>query len=177
MRRQTFDSRTMAVTVVAMLGVCQVTVAQEEPPPSALINQRKAETLEAARAASLRDSEETFAYFEQDVDAALARAVERVWDPERTPEPSPRTPWGDPDLRGSWISATYTPLERPARAGRQAAVHDSRGDRGIPAGRADRCVCRPGDGPLRLDRVWHGQLAEPDPTDAAHIADHRSARR
>ncbi len=113
MRRKTFKSGAMAVSVAAMLGVYDVAWAQPEPPPSALINQGETATLEAARAASLRDSEETFAYFEEDVDAALARAVERVWDPERTPEPAPRTPWGDPDLRGSWISATYTPLERP----------------------------------------------------------------
>ena len=26
----------------------------------------------------------------------------------------PRTPWGDPDLRGYWLSLSYTPLERPA---------------------------------------------------------------
>ena len=26
----------------------------------------------------------------------------------------PKTPWGDPDLRGSWLSLSYTPLERPA---------------------------------------------------------------
>ena len=26
----------------------------------------------------------------------------------------PRTPWGDPDLRGVWHLATYTPLQRPA---------------------------------------------------------------
>ena len=25
----------------------------------------------------------------------------------------PRTPWGDPDLRGQWTNATTTPLERP----------------------------------------------------------------
>ena len=27
--------------------------------------------------------------------------------------PVPRTPWGDPDLRGQWTNATTTPLERP----------------------------------------------------------------
>jgi hypothetical protein len=27
---------------------------------------------------------------------------------------APRTPWGDPDLRGYWLTATYTPLQRPA---------------------------------------------------------------
>src|SRR6188472_495543 len=26
-----------------------------------------------------------------------------------------RTPWGDPDLQGSWSNATTTPLERPAK--------------------------------------------------------------
>lgn len=29
----------------------------------------------------------------------------------------PRTPWGDPDLQGSWSNATVTPLERPAELG------------------------------------------------------------
>ncbi len=28
-----------------------------------------------------------------------------------------RTPWGDPDLQGSWTNATTTPLERPAKYG------------------------------------------------------------
>ncbi|MBI2185649.1 MAG: hypothetical protein HYU37_00840 [Acidobacteria bacterium] len=27
---------------------------------------------------------------------------------------APRTPWGDPDLRGVYLTATYTPLQRPA---------------------------------------------------------------
>ena len=27
---------------------------------------------------------------------------------------APRTPWGDPDLQGTWSNATLTPLQRPA---------------------------------------------------------------
>ena len=27
---------------------------------------------------------------------------------------TPRTPWGDPDLQGTWTNTTTTPLERPA---------------------------------------------------------------
>ena len=27
---------------------------------------------------------------------------------------TPRTPWGDPDLQGTWSNATLTPLQRPA---------------------------------------------------------------
>src|ERR1041385_6277197 len=31
-----------------------------------------------------------------------------------------RTPWGDPDLQGSWSNATTTPQQRPAKyAGRE----------------------------------------------------------
>src|SRR2546428_2817409 len=40
-------------------------------------------------------------------DAAKAAAALASWTP-------PRTPWGDPDLRGYWLTATYTPLQRPA---------------------------------------------------------------
>src|SRR5438552_16197755 len=28
-----------------------------------------------------------------------------------------RTPWGDPDLQGSWTNANTTPLQRPAKDG------------------------------------------------------------
>src|SRR5689334_7561307 len=38
-----------------------------------------------------------------------------------------RTPWGDPDLQGSWSNATTTPLERPARyAGREFLTPEER---------------------------------------------------
>src|SRR5262245_27421827 len=40
-------------------------------------------------------------------EAAKAAAALKDWKPGRTA-------WGDPDLRGYWLLATYTPLERPA---------------------------------------------------------------
>ena len=40
-------------------------------------------------------------------DAARAAAAAANWT-------SPRTPWGDPDLQGYYLSLSYTPLERPA---------------------------------------------------------------
>ena len=55
-------------------------------------------------------------------DAAIAAAAEAVrtaaaaranWTP-------PRTPWGDPDLRGYYLNLSYTPLERPAALGDKA---------------------------------------------------------
>src|ERR1700730_8556195 len=38
-----------------------------------------------------------------------------------------RTPWGDPDLQGSWSNSTTTPLERPAKyAGREFLTPEER---------------------------------------------------
>ena len=33
---------------------------------------------------------------------------------------APKTPWGDPDLRGVWNTATYTRLQRPEELGTKA---------------------------------------------------------
>ena len=89
------------------------TPSSGQPPPSALVNQESEETLEAARAASPQTPESTYAYFQEDAEDFMAKAIQRVWDPTRPhPEP-PRTPWGDPDLSGYWLNVAYTPLERP----------------------------------------------------------------
>ena len=40
-------------------------------------------------------------------------------DAGRRKGPSPRTAWGDPDLRGTWEYATMTPLERPQEVAEQ----------------------------------------------------------
>ena len=118
MRRRVFAPLTVALVMITTSPV-PLRVAGQSPPPSALVNQRSAETLEAARAASPHTAESTFAYFEDEVAASLAAALERVWDPTQPREPSPRTAWGDPDVSGYWLSATYTPLQRPeALAGR-----------------------------------------------------------
>ena len=111
MRSQIFVSLNVILLVMA-LWVPLHAVGQT-PPASALVNQRADETLEAARAASPQTSESTYAYFEDDVEMALARAIDRVWDPTPPRERSPRTPWGDPDLQGTWTNVTATPLERP----------------------------------------------------------------
>ena len=103
-----------ATTLVIMVALwTSARVAGQAPPASALVNQRSEEALEAARAASPHTPEETLAYFEDEVEAAMARALERVWDPRRPRPDSPLTPWGDPDLSGYWVSASYTLLERP----------------------------------------------------------------
>ena len=46
-------------------------------------------------------------------EAARADAALEDWQ-------APRTSWGDPDLRGLWMTATYTPLERPEELGAKA---------------------------------------------------------
>ena len=45
--------------------------------------------------------------------AAVALLVPIAVAGQTPSEPSPRTPWGDPDLQGAWNNATTTPLQRP----------------------------------------------------------------
>ena len=72
------------------------------------------ETREAARAASPRTAEEAAEYFEAEFERRMAETIRRVYDPTTPPAANPpRTPWGDPDLRGYYLTANYTPLERP----------------------------------------------------------------
>ena len=55
-------------------------------------------------------------------DAAIAAAAEaaRAAAAARANWAPPRTPWGDPDLRGYYLNLSYTPLERPAALGDKA---------------------------------------------------------
>ncbi|MFL2546379.1 MAG: hypothetical protein ACJ0SL_03335 [Candidatus Rariloculaceae bacterium] len=108
------DRRRPRAAILSLTALFAVDSVGQSPPPSALINQRADDTAEAARAASPHTSEGAFAYFQDEAQDAIERAIERVWDPtEPYPEP-PRTSWGDPDLSGYWLNSTYTPLERPA---------------------------------------------------------------
>jgi glyoxylase-like metal-dependent hydrolase (beta-lactamase superfamily II) len=57
--------------------------------------------------------------FERTFEATLAQQLAAVWSP-------PLTPWGDPDISGSWPIAHLigTPLERPARFGERRLMND-----------------------------------------------------
>ncbi len=104
----------LSASVLALMMLCSsVRVAAQAIPESALINQRDAEALEAARASSPLTDEEALEYFRDNVDAAVERATRRLWDPTAPRRPSPRTPWGDPDVSGYWLAVNYVPLERP----------------------------------------------------------------
>ena len=81
---------------------------------AALINQRSQETQEAARDVSPYTNETSIAYFQEQINTAVAEATSgRIWDPTAPREPSPRTSWGHPDLRGYWLAVSYVPMERP----------------------------------------------------------------
>ena len=63
-------------------------------------------------------------------------------------ETVPRTPWGDPDLQGTWTNTTTTPLERPRDlAGKQVWTPEEREarDAAAAAGAADDRPLQPGD--------------------------------
>src|SRR5688572_871148 len=57
------------------------------------------------------------------------------------PAPAPRTPWGHPDLQGTWDYRTITPLERPRDLGTREFYTDE--ERKTLEGRAGRRM----DGP------------------------------
>ena len=50
-------------------------------------------------------------------------------------ESSPRTPWGHPDLQGTWSNSTTTPMERPEDlAGREFLTEEERAERNVGSG-------------------------------------------
>ena len=56
------------------------------------------------------------AYWKAEIAKRLAEATARVYDPAKPAVSNPpRTPWGAPDLRGYYLTAMYTPLERPEK--------------------------------------------------------------
>ena len=60
---------------------------------------------------------------------ALAVAV-NAQEPASSTWRAPRTPWGDPDLQGTWTNVTATPLERPRElAGTQVLTDEERAER------------------------------------------------
>ncbi len=84
--------------------------------PAGAAAQTRAEIADAARKASPRTAEDAAKFFEADVAKKTAEAIARVYDPNKPPmQPAMKTPWGDPDLRGFWLSLSYTPLERPEK--------------------------------------------------------------
>src|SRR5687767_8535202 len=69
---------------------------------------------ETARKTSPHSADEALKYFEAEFAKKTAEAARRVYDPNAPAAASPpRTPWGAPDLRGYYLTATYTPLQRP----------------------------------------------------------------
>src|SRR5258708_28057037 len=59
--------------------------------------------------------------------AAQAPSCAKAGAPAKAAAKKWRTPWGDPDLQGTWSNATTTPLERPAKyGGREFKTADER---------------------------------------------------
>jgi len=57
--------------------------------------------------------------------AAKAPAAAKKPSTASTRSPSKRTPWGDPDLQGTWDYRTITPLERPTNMGDRQFLTDA----------------------------------------------------
>src|SRR5262245_2083471 len=104
----------MRKRVVVASGVVASVMAVVLGVPTLAAGQTRAEIEEAARKASFRSEEEAAKAWEAELARKKAEAVAKVYDPGKPlPANPPKTPWGHPDLRGYYITATYTPLQRP----------------------------------------------------------------
>ena len=89
-----------ALGVVGVLAAAAVALTAQQPSPGAApVGPTTTNTEAAIKAAA-------------EVARQEAEALKN-WTPARTA-------WGDPDLRGVWHLATYTPLQRPAELGEKA---------------------------------------------------------
>lgn len=71
---------------------------------------------EAARNSAPHSGDQAGAYWDGEVAKKIAEATSRVYDPSRPlPANPPRTPWGDPDISGYFVTQSYTPLQRSER--------------------------------------------------------------
>ena len=97
-----------AVTLVTMLMLLGAPAGLQGQTPS------REEVQEAARKVSFRSEAEAAKLWEAELARRKAVVAARVYDPGKPVlSAPPRTPWGDPDLRGYFITATYTPQQRP----------------------------------------------------------------
>ena len=110
--------RTRVVVALSVAGLV-LAVMSWAPAPAAGQTPSRIGGGEAAREASLRSEAESAKLWEAELARRKAEAVARVYDPGKPVlSAPPRTPWGDPDLRGYYLTATYTPLQRPSNIDR-----------------------------------------------------------
>ncbi len=91
---------------------------------------------------------------------------------------APRTPWGDPDLEGTWNNGTITPLERARGAGEKALLskqeeEDINAQSDSRAAADNRPKDKDEDLALAYDQFWWDRGA----VDRADVAHHRSEGR
>ena len=92
-----------------------------------------------------------------------------AWDP-------PRTPWGEPDLRGIWDYWTFTPLERPEEfAGRDELTEEEAAS--LAATRREEAIARFGQGGYNQD-VWteRSRLTARTPAEQRRVEAYRASR-
>ena len=80
------------VTVMTMIVLCTAVLVAQTPSGTKSFDTTATDPDKSIKAAA---------------DRAKAEAASVNWTP-------PRTAWGDPDVQGYWLTATYTPLQRPA---------------------------------------------------------------
>ncbi len=104
--------RTRIVVASSVVGLVLAVMAWA---PALAAGQTRIGGGEAARETSFRTEAESAEIWEAELARRKAIMAARVYDPGKPVlSDPPRTPWGDPDLRGYFVTATYTPQQRPA---------------------------------------------------------------
>ncbi len=87
--------------------------------------------------------------------AILLSALPAAQQGRKAAQPTvPRTPWGHPDLQGTWNNSTITPLERPARfAGREFLTEEEA--RAMDAAAATQYDERPANSAQDVDAAYN----------------------
>ena len=89
---------------------------------------------------------------------------------------SKRTPWGDPDLQGTWDYRTITPLERPQNMGDRQFLTDA--EAATLEARAAKRLDEPPDESTPANTIHAPYWTDPGPASPrrqTHVAHHRPA--
>jgi hypothetical protein len=117
-QRILFPWGAVALAIAVLLWVPATVAGQGggAPNPNQLGNYDVEKAREEARKAAPHSKEAAGAYWDKEVEEKIAAAAKRVYDPTKPlPTNPPRTPWGDPNISGYFVTQTYTPLQRPEK--------------------------------------------------------------
>lgn len=111
-------------------------------------------------------------------DAAIKAAAEatRAAEEARKNFRPPKTPWGEPDVRGYFLNLSYTPLERPKELGDKALYTPEEALAAFKKAVEEDAEVNPRTVHYDWKEARDGRLAKSYPAQPAYVAYRRSRR-